>query len=63
MTQEVQVILTMEVDCSQSKEDIKNFIIEMEQTYTRTASTINRMLYPKIEIKHIKEEAEIYGNE
>jgi hypothetical protein len=63
MTQEVQVILTMEVDCSQSKEDIKNFIIEMEQTYTRTASTINRMLYPKIEIKQIKEEAEIYGNE
>lgn len=62
MTQEVQVILTMEVDCSQSKEDIKNFIIEMEQTYTRTASTINRMLYPKIEIKQIKEEAEIYGN-
>lgn len=63
MTQEVEVTITLEVDCSQSKQDIQNYINEMEQTHTRVASTANRMLFPMFKIKGIKEEAEIYGNE
>lgn len=63
MTQEVQIILTLEVDASKSKEDIKKFFIDMEQTYTRSTSSRNRWEFPKITLIAVKEEAEIYGNE
>ena len=33
MTQEVQVILTLEVDVTQSKQDIENFIKEEAEIY------------------------------
>lgn len=61
-TQEVQVILTLEVDINKSKEEIKAFFLDMEQTYTRTVSSRNRMEFPSIMLIDVKEEAEIYGN-
>jgi hypothetical protein len=60
MNQEVQIILTMEVDASKSKKDIQDFFNDMEQTYTRTVSMKNRMEFLKIEVSSIKEESEIY---
>ena len=62
MTQEVQIILTLEVDANKSKDDIKAFFNDMEQTYTRTVSDRNRCEFPKITLIYIKEEAEIYNN-
>lgn len=61
--QEVQVTLTLWAECSKSKEDIKKFFVDMEETYTRTVSDRNRWEFPKITLIDIKEEAEIYGNE
>lgn len=61
-TQEVQVILTLEVDINKSKEEIKAFFLDMEQTYTRTVSSRNRTEFPSIMLIDVKEEAEIYGN-
>ena len=48
LTREVQITLTMWVECSQSKEDIKESFINA---------------YPEIQEIEIKEEAEIYDNE
>ena len=62
MTQEVQVILTLEVDATKSKQDIIDFFNDMEQTYTRNVSDRNRFEFPKITLVEVKEEAEIYGN-
>lgn len=62
MTQEVQVILTLEVDATKSKQDIIDFFNDMEQTYTRSVSARNRFEFPKITLVEVKEEAEIYGN-
>ena len=62
MTQEVQVILTLEVDATKSKQDIKDFFNDMEQTYTKTVSDRNRFEFPKITLVEVKEESEIYGN-
>ena len=45
MTQEVQVILTLEVDVTQSKQDIENFIKELINNHTFYSSTYNRMIY------------------
>ena len=44
MTQEVQVILTLEVDVTQSKQDIENFIKELINNHTFYSSTYNRMI-------------------
>lgn len=63
MTQEVQIVLTLEVDIEKSKKDIEMFFHDMEQTYTRHVSQRNRMEFPKLTLVEIKEEAEIYGNE
>jgi hypothetical protein len=63
MTQEVQIVLTLEVDVEKSKKDIEKFFYDMEKTYTRTVSRKNRMELPNITLVEIKEEAEIYGNE
>jgi len=60
MKQEVQIILTLEVDANKTKEDIKRFFLEMENTYTRTCSARNRREFSKIALVEIKEEAEIY---
>lgn len=60
MTQEVQIILTLKVDVTKSKEDIKAFFNDMEQTYTQTVSARNRWEFPKITLIDVKEEAEIY---
>lgn len=62
-TQEVQITLTLEVDLSKSKEDIKKFFYNMEQTYTQTVSARNRWEFPSIIIVDVKEEAEIYKTE
>ena len=62
MTQEVQVVLTLEVDASKSKKDIKRFILDMLNTYTQTVSARNRWEFPKISVTDIKEEKDIYGN-
>ena len=62
MTQEVQVILTLEVDVTQSKSDIENFIKELINTHTLHSNTYNRMVYDFHHKFEIKEEAEIYNN-
>lgn len=56
MTQEVQVVLTLEVDVTRTKEDTKQFIEEM----------INKNVNDYFDFHQkfeIKEEAEIYKNE
>ena len=63
MKQEVQIILTLEVDCDKSKEDIKKFFYDMEETYTRTVSDRNRWEFSKITLIDVKEESEIYNSE
>lgn len=63
MTQEVQVILTLEVELTKSKEDIKKFFYDMEQTYTQTVSAKNRWEFPSIIMVEVKEESEIYKTE
>ena len=63
MTQEVQVVLTLEVDVTQSKQDIENFIKELINNHTFYSSTYNRMIYDFHHKFEIKEEAEIYKNE
>lgn len=60
MTQEVQVILTLEVDVTQQKGDIENFIKELINTHTFHSSTYNRMVFDFCDKIEIKEEAEIY---
>jgi len=62
MTQEVQVLLTLEVDVTQTKEQIKKFVQELVNTHTFNSSTINRM-FVSVEVASIKEEAEIYKTE
>ena len=62
MKQEIEVKFTLEVDCSQSKEQIKQYILDMEQNNTKLSSTYNRLLYSDIFDIQIKEEAEIYNN-
>ena len=63
MTQEVQVILTLEVDVTQSKSDSENFIKELINTHTFNSSTYNRLVYDFHHKFEVKEEAEIYKNE
>lgn len=63
MKQEVQIILTLEVDIEKSKQDIKDFFFDMEETYTRTVSRRNRMEFSKITLVEVKEESEIYNLE
>lgn len=63
MKQEVQIILTLEVDADKSKEDIKAFFKDMEETYTRTVSDRNRWEFSKITLIDVKEESEIYNSE
>ncbi len=54
MTQEIQVTITLEVDVTRTKEDIKDLI----------ESKLLRMKHADlISVDSIKEEAEIYGNE
>ena len=62
MKQEVQVTLTLEVDVTQSKSDIENFIKELINTHTFNSSTYNRMVYDFHHKFEVKEEAEIYKN-
>lgn len=54
MTQEIQVTITLEVDVTRTKEDIKDLI---------EAKLINMKYCDLVGIDSIKEEAEIYGNE
>lgn len=63
MTQEVQVVLTLEVDLSQSKTDIQDFIQSLIDMHTRHSSAYNRMVFDFHEEIIVKEEAEIYNNE
>lgn len=55
-TQEIQVLITLEVDTSLSKEQIKQHFLEMEKLYTE-----NVLISKSLAIE-IKEESEIYGN-
>jgi len=63
MTQEVQVILTLEVDVTQSEQDIRNFIKDLINTHTFHSSSYNRMVFDFHSEFEVKEEAEIYKNE
>ena len=62
MTQEVQVTLTLEVDTTLSKEDIKKELKRIINLGTLQSTTYQRMLIPRIKIEEVKEEAEIYNN-
>ena len=62
MTQEVQVTLTLEVDTTLSKEDIKKELKRLINLGTLQSTTYQRMLIPIIKIEEVKEEAEIYNN-
>jgi len=63
MKQEVQVILTLEVDVTQSKENINQFVTELINTHTLQSTTHNRMIFDIHSDFKIKEEAEIYQTE
>lgn len=60
-SQEVRVTLTLDVDLTQEKKDIKKFINELIYLHTFHSTTHNRMMFRKIDISKIEEEAEIYG--
>jgi hypothetical protein len=60
MKQEVQIVLTLEVDTTETKEQIERFMSDVINTHTFHSSTHNRMVYSKLEITSIKEESEIY---
>lgn len=62
MTQEVQVTLTLEVDVTQQKTDIEQFVRDLINTHTFHSSSYNRMVFDFIDIIEIKEESEIYDN-
>ena len=62
MKQEVQVTLTLEVDTTLSKEDIKKELKRLINLGTLQSTTYQRMLIPIIKIEEVKEEAEIYNN-
>ncbi len=62
MTQEVQVTLTLEVDTTLSKADIKNEITKIINFATLHSNSYDRMLISMINITEIKEEAELYNN-
>ena len=62
MTQEVQVTLTLEVDTTLSKEDIKKELKRLINLGTLQSTTYQRMLILRIKIEEVKEEAEIYNN-
>lgn len=61
MTQEVQVTLTLEVDVTQSKEDIIAFVKDLINTHTLHSSTYNRMTYDFHSEFTVKEEREVYN--
>lgn len=63
MKQEVQIILTLEVDTDKSESDIRNFMMEIIRTHSFHSSTYNRMCYNMLLDFKIKEEAEIYNLE
>ena len=62
MTQEVQVTLTLEVDATLSKGDIKKELKKLINLGALQSTTYQRMLIPRIKIEEVKEEAEIYNN-
>jgi hypothetical protein len=62
MMQEVEVTLTLTVEASKSKEQIKRFVEDMADTYSAFGPPNNRFEFPKVEVKGIREEAEIYNN-
>lgn len=63
MIQEIEVKLLVNADVSLSKEDIKAKIEDMLNFSTLHSTTHDRMMIPKIEIKEIREESEIYNTE
>lgn len=63
MTQEVQIILTIEVDTTKSKEDLTKLAYDMERAYDKEVSDAGGLDFFKITMVDVKEEAEICGNE
>lgn len=60
--QEVEITLTLNVVASKSKEEIKSFIEDLINEQALRSSSKNRWEYPLLEVKSIREEAEIYGD-
>lgn len=60
MTQEVQVILTLEVDAEKSKADVTRYILDMEKNYR--LNEYNKIGYKLISDIQVKQESEIYKN-
>lgn len=62
MTQEVKVILTLEVDITQQSQDIKDFIDGLIEAHRLKSSKYKKMMYDFHTEVLIEEEREIYGN-
>lgn len=61
MTQEVQVILTLEVDAEKSKADVRRYILDMESSYRALQYNVSKGFEPITDIQ-VKQESEIYNN-
>ena len=62
MTQEIRVTLTLEVDASQSKEDVTSFVTNAISKRAIQHRIEGKPYYSLARIDKIEEEAEIYGN-
>jgi hypothetical protein len=62
MTQEIQVILTLEVDAEKSKVDVTRYILGMETYYRNEKSPFISTGIEKITKIEVKQESEIYKN-
>lgn len=63
MTQEVRVTLTLEVDASQTKDDIFSFLKKAIEHRCVQHTIENKPSYSLTEIENIEEESEIYDTE
>lgn len=62
MTQEVQVILTLEVDAEKSKADVIRYILDMEKYYRENISSYRYNGFELSSDIQVKQESEIYKN-
>ena len=63
MTQEVQVILTLDVDATITTEEIKSFVEGLIYTHETHSSALTNKFFDIREDVIIREEREIYDNE
>ncbi len=62
MKQEVQVILTLEVDAEKSKADVIKYILNVEKYYRENKERYRYDGFESISDIQVKQESEIYKN-